>query len=154
MKSTSLAAILIGIAIWMAPTAHVPSGTVVAAAPSTTTGTASFVSALPATLTESFSYQSSRGISVQYSIADGGSGEVFNHASGTSDAFFQFTTRSGSDKTFQILVYAGDGDALLTRTHAIPGYAPVITVPPKARVVIKDPIDEDSDEISGLVTIG
>jgi hypothetical protein len=27
-------------------------------------------------------------------------------------------------------------------------------VPPKARVVIKDPIDEESDSITGLVTIG
>lgn len=118
------------------------------------TGTSSFVSEVPPSIAESFVYQSNRGISVQCSIPDGSSSEVFNHASGTSDAFFQFTQRPGSDGTFQILVYADSGDALLTRTFVIPGYAPVITVPPKARVVIKDPIDEDSDSITGLMTIG
>ena len=117
-------------------------------------GTKSFVREMPKSMSESFPFQSNRGVSVQYSIADGKSGEVFNHASGTSDAFFQFTPRSGSDGTFQILVYADSGDDLLTRTYVIPGYAPVITVPPEARVVIKDPIDEDTDSITGLVTIG
>jgi hypothetical protein len=131
-----------------------PGWAALAAAPMENMGTSSFVNELPPSFAESFSYQSNRGLSVQYSIPDGASGEVFNHASGTADAFFQFTLRAGSDDTFQILVYADSSNALLTRTFVIPGYAPVITVPPKARVVIKDPIDEESDSITGLVTIG
>ncbi len=156
MKMPTPTIALIAVAVLLSsPGVPVPnSGTVSAATPKRESGTASFVEALSPTIGDSFAYQSSKGISVQYALEDGASGEVFNHASGTADAFFQFTPRSGTDGEFQILVYAGSGDVLLTRTYVIPGYAPIITVPPKARVILNDPIDEDSKGISGLVTVG
>jgi hypothetical protein len=44
--------------------------------------------------------------------------------------------------------------ALLTRTYVIPGHAPIITAPPKARVVLNDMIEEDCGGIGGLTAVG
>jgi hypothetical protein len=156
MKRTNPRLVIVVVSVFLSSPAE-PTGVpriASASVPAVELGTTSLVEAGSPTAKGSLVFQSNKGLAVQYVIPDGGEGEVFNHASGTADAFFQFTPRPGSDGEFQILVYGGSDSELLTRTFAVPGYAPIITVPPKARVVLKDPMDEDSSDISGLVTVG